>query len=254
MRKALFIGLCHSHFSCFCPDFERWCWGGRSCTSSAPVVQRFVVRPATSLRPPLVASLAASMGDLAMVESPASEEPKSEAREAPVLVTPGANGSSQGTVGLLRDLVKHGTDIDVPRSSAPSDAALAPGSLGTIGPVVSGLHLSGSLDFPPPPIDWRQVGDEAESGCSLVATAERILHEMLASVNRNILCLIWVGQKKEKTANTPMSSFMHSHPLLHFVSAVTMLGQRRRACVVGGGDLDTGGSRRCRSRLCRGTT
>jgi hypothetical protein len=33
MRKALFVGLCHSHFSYFCPDFERWCWGGRSCTS-----------------------------------------------------------------------------------------------------------------------------------------------------------------------------------------------------------------------------
>jgi hypothetical protein len=194
------------------------------------------------------------MGDLAMVESPTSEEPKSEAREAPVLVTPGANGSSQGIVGLLRDLVKRGTDIDVPRSGAPSDAAPAAGSLGTIGPVVSGLHLSGSLDFPPPPIDWRRVGDEAESGCSLVATAERILHEMLASVNQNILCSIRVGRKKEKTASTPTSSVMDSHPLLHFVSVVTVLGQRGRACVVGGGDSDTGGSRCCGSRLCHGTT
>jgi hypothetical protein len=66
------------------------------------------------------------MGDLAMVESLSSEEPKSEAWEAPVLVTPGADGSSQGTGGLLRDLVKRGTDIDVPGSAALSDAAPAP--------------------------------------------------------------------------------------------------------------------------------
>jgi hypothetical protein len=100
-----------------------------------------------------VASLVVSMGDLAMVESLSSEEPKSEAWEAPVLVTPGADGSSQGTGGLLRDLVKRGTDIDVPGSAALSDAAPAPGSLGTMGLVVSGLHLSSSLGFPPPPID-----------------------------------------------------------------------------------------------------
>jgi hypothetical protein len=51
---------------------------------------------ATSPCPPLVASSSTSMGDLAVVQSPASEEPTSEAWEAPVLVTPGANSTSQG--------------------------------------------------------------------------------------------------------------------------------------------------------------
>jgi hypothetical protein len=41
-----------------------------------------------------VVSLAASMGGLAVVESSASEEPMSEAREALVLVMPGADGTS----------------------------------------------------------------------------------------------------------------------------------------------------------------
>jgi hypothetical protein len=49
--------------------------------------------------------------------------------------------------------VKHGTSINVPRSAAPSDAAPAPESLGTMGPGVSRLHLSDSAGFSPPPID-----------------------------------------------------------------------------------------------------
>jgi hypothetical protein len=130
MSMALFIGLCHSRFSCFYPDFKRRCWGGRSHTSLAPIVHQCVARPVTSLCSPLVASSDVSVCDLAMLESPASEDPTPKAWEVPVLVMPGADGASQGTAcvevdgasphlsddigGLLRDLVKRGAGIDVP--------------------------------------------------------------------------------------------------------------------------------------------
>jgi hypothetical protein len=94
--------------------------------------------------------------------------------------------------------VKRGTGINVPGSATLGNAAPAHGSLDTVGPRVSRLHLSGSLGFPPLPMNKRQVGDEAESACSQVTIAERLLYEMLASVNRNILRLIRVGLKKEK--------------------------------------------------------
>jgi hypothetical protein len=80
----------------FLPNFERWCWGGRSHNSSVLVVHRSMVHPTTSPRPPLVASSATRVSDLAVAESPTSKGPTSEAREALVLVTPSANGASQG--------------------------------------------------------------------------------------------------------------------------------------------------------------
>jgi hypothetical protein len=43
------------------------------------------------------------MGDLAMVESPALEEPMSEAWEVPVLVTLGVDGTSQGAACIEVD-------------------------------------------------------------------------------------------------------------------------------------------------------
>jgi hypothetical protein len=105
MRMVLSL-VCHSRFSFFCPNFKKWCWGGRSLTLSVPVIHRFAVRSMRSPLPPLVASPTASVSDLAMValgsprlavvlvESLTSEEPTSEAREAPILVTPGAHGAS----------------------------------------------------------------------------------------------------------------------------------------------------------------
>jgi hypothetical protein len=54
---------------------------------------------------------------------------------------------------------------------------------------------------------------------------ERLLNKMLASVDQNMLCLIRVSLKeREKTASAPPTSFMHSHPLLHFISAALVLG------------------------------
>jgi hypothetical protein len=154
-----------------------------------------------------------SMGNLAVVESLMLEDPTSEAWEAPVLVMPGVDGVSQGVAcvevdgagpqlsddvgGLLWDLVKRGTGINVPGSVAPGDAVPPPGSIGTTGLVLSGLDLPGSPGFLHVPIDWRQVGDEAESVCSQVTAMERLLHEMLASIDRNILHPIRVGLKRE---------------------------------------------------------
>jgi hypothetical protein len=93
----------------------------------------------TSLLPPLVVSSATRMNVLEVVESPVSEEPWSEAWEAPGPVTLGAHGTSQGTVsievdgvgpqliddvgGSLQDLVKCGTDINVPEGAAVGDEA-----------------------------------------------------------------------------------------------------------------------------------
>jgi hypothetical protein len=96
MRMALFIGLCRSLFYCFCTDFERWCWAGRSRTSSVSIVHWPAACSATSPCSALEAASATSVGDLAMAESLASEEPTSEAREASTLVMLGTNGMSQG--------------------------------------------------------------------------------------------------------------------------------------------------------------
>jgi hypothetical protein len=139
------------------------------------------------------------------LESSALEEPTSEAREVPVWEMPGADGASLGTAsvkvdgagpqssddtgGLLQDLVMRGAVTGVPRSATLGDAVPAPASSDTTGPGVSGLLLSDSPGIPPPPINWRQVGEDVEFTCSWVTTAERLLHETLASVDRNIPCL-----------------------------------------------------------------
>jgi hypothetical protein len=77
--------------SCSYSDFKRWCWGGRSRTSSALIIRQPTVHLVTSPYFPLVASFAVSMSDLAMVptgssppvvvpqETPALEEPTLEA-------------------------------------------------------------------------------------------------------------------------------------------------------------------------------
>jgi hypothetical protein len=71
------------------------------------------------------------------------------------------------TGALLQDLVMCGAGIGVPGSAAP-----APGSSSAAGPGVSGLLLLGSPSFPPPPIDWRRVGDEAKFPCSQVIVVD----------------------------------------------------------------------------------
>jgi hypothetical protein len=116
--------------------------------------------------------------------------------------------------------VRRGAGINVPGSAALGNVAPAPGSLGTVGPGVSGLHLPGSPGIPPPLINWRRLGDEAKSMCSQVATADMLLHETLASVDQNILGSIRVGLKKEKKLPT------HLIPLLRFVSTAPVLGRR----------------------------
>jgi hypothetical protein len=111
------------------------------------------------------------------------------------------------TGGSLRDLVMCCTSIGVPESATLGDAALAPGSSSPVGLGVSGLLLLGSLDFPPLHIDWRWVEDTLEFACSQVATAGRLLHEMLASVGCDILRLIHVSLRKERKVCLCASSF-----------------------------------------------
>jgi hypothetical protein len=73
--------------------------------------------------------------------------------------------------------------VGVPGSATPGEVALAPASLGVIGLGESRLYLSASPGFPPLPIDWRQVGEEAESACLWTASAERLLHDTLVLVD-----------------------------------------------------------------------
>jgi hypothetical protein len=126
--------------------------------------------------------------------------------------------------GLVQDLVSSSDSIDVPGSASSSDAAPAPESSGTVGPRVSVLSLLSSFVFPPPRIDCRWVGDEAESMCSQVAAVEMLLHKTLASVGWNILHLIQVSlQKGENLACMPLASSILSHPLLCCVSTASIL-------------------------------
>jgi hypothetical protein len=77
------------------------------------------------------------------------------------------------------------------------------------------ILASSSPSFLHPPIDWRQVGDNAEFACSRVTAVERLLHEMLASVDRNIIRPIRVSLKNRgKIVCAPLASFKLSHPLL----------------------------------------
>jgi hypothetical protein len=105
---ASFISLCCSYFSYFCSNFQLWCWGDMSHTSSAPVVHQPTVCLATFPHPPLLESSTANAGDLvmaapsppwpvvALVESPRLVEPMSEAREESAPMMPGADGALQG--------------------------------------------------------------------------------------------------------------------------------------------------------------
>jgi hypothetical protein len=61
-----------------------------------------------------------------------------------------------------------------------------------------------------PPIILRWVEDEVESACSQVPTAERLLHETLASVHRNILCLVWVSLRREIGSCPYSNGFLHA--------------------------------------------
>jgi hypothetical protein len=116
---------------------------------------------------------------------------------------PGAGGAPQGVTdvevadagpwlggsarSLSHDLVVRGTGAGIPESATLGDEAPAPGSSSVMGPGISGLYLPSSPGSPPPPINWRRVGDEVESVYSQVTTVERLLHEMMASVHWNIM-------------------------------------------------------------------
>jgi hypothetical protein len=153
----------------------------------------------------------------------------------------GADGVSLGTIsaeadgasprpgndtgGLLRHQVMSGADIGAPRSATPGDTIPAPGFSSAASPMVSGLLLSGSTIFPPSAIDWRQVEDDVAFTCSQVTDVERLLHETLASVGRDILRLIRVSLKKVRKACLCPSNFLRVPLLPHvFVFAALVPG------------------------------
>jgi hypothetical protein len=67
---------------------------------------------------------------------------------------------------LLQDLVIRNAGTSVLRSATLGDEAPSPRSSSADDPRISELWLLGSLGSLPPPINWRRVGDEAESTCS----------------------------------------------------------------------------------------
>jgi hypothetical protein len=98
---------------------------------------------------------------------------------------------------LLYDMVTHGADLGMPESAVPGEVIPATRFSGFIDLAVAGLPLPGSPGFSPPPIDWRRVEGDIEFVCSQDAVVKRLVHEMLASIGRNLLHPIWVRLKKE---------------------------------------------------------
>jgi hypothetical protein len=103
---------------------------------------------------------------------------------------PGAGGAPQGAAGTKM------VGAGVFGSAASGDAASTPGSLGAMSPWLPGSCLPGSFGSVSLPVNCRQVENEAEFVCSQVATAERLLHDALASFGCNILRPVWVSLRK----------------------------------------------------------
>jgi hypothetical protein len=163
MHMVLSVGLRRSYFSCSysCSDIKRWCRGGKSRTSSTLIIHWPALRPVTSSYLRLVAPLAVSMADVAMVplslqrpvvssrETSVSEE---STREALVQEMLGADNASLGTISVevdgaspglsddtrvsLCDLVMCGTGLGMLGSVAPGDAIPTPKFSGATGPGV----------------------------------------------------------------------------------------------------------------------
>jgi hypothetical protein len=138
-------------------------------------------------------------------------------------------------------------DAGVSGSVAPGDAASALGSSSAMILRLLRSYLPGSLDSVPPPINWRQVENEAKSMSSQVATTERLLHEALASVHHNILHPVWVSLRKEAKIQFVLQWLPPCLLIfLCFASVASILGQRRCHCIAGGGCPSMGSYRCCR--------
>jgi hypothetical protein len=93
--------------------------------------------------------------------------------------------------------------------------------LGVVDLGVSELLLLGSRGFLHLPIDWIQVEDNAAFVCSQVTDVERLLHETLALVGRNILRSIQVSLKKERKVCLCTSGFLRVHLLPPVLVSIT---------------------------------
>jgi hypothetical protein len=104
---------------------------------------------------------------------------------------PGAGGALQGLI----DTKMAGAGIS--RDAALGDATLELGSLGAMSLGLPRQYLPCSPSSVSSPINWRWVENDVKSACSQDDTAERLLHEALASVHRNILHPVRVSLGKE---------------------------------------------------------
>jgi hypothetical protein len=82
-------------------------------------------------------------------------------------------------------------------SASESDATTARKSLGATSPGSPDPFLLGSSECVSPSINWRWVEGEAQLVCLQAATVERLLHDTLASIYRNILHPVQVSLRWE---------------------------------------------------------
>jgi hypothetical protein len=128
MRMVLIVNLRCSRFSCFCPEFKKWCHGDRSHASLALVARRW----------PVVASAMEVSGAGGALQG-----------TTVVDVTDVEPWLGDSTESLLHDLVVRGAGAGIPGSAAPSDAVPAPRSSSAVSLVVSGMYLPGSPSYLP---------------------------------------------------------------------------------------------------------
>jgi hypothetical protein len=83
--------------------------------------------------------------------------------------------------------------------ATPSDAVPALRFSSAVGSGAVGLRLPGSLGSPSPPVSWGQVMNITEQACSWVAATKRLLWEVMATISRDVLHIIWVSLKKKES-------------------------------------------------------
>jgi hypothetical protein len=132
------------------------------------------------------------------------------------------------------DLVVWSYGPSMPGCTSPGDTVPFLGFLGAVDLGVAGLGWPSSPSSPFPPVKWVQVKNRAEHACLRVATADRLLGEVLTMVDRDILHPIRVGLREKENLPEfiylPPGSLMP--PSFCFCSAwlralLTCLGHRR---------------------------
>jgi hypothetical protein len=127
----------------------------------------------------------------------------------------GAGGAPRGIVGTEM------SGASIPGSVAPGGASSALGSSGTMLPELHRPYPPSSSDSASSLVNWKRVESKAELAWSQVTIAGRLLHQILASVNHNILHLVQVslGKKTKKIPPPPQSPTASSMLTCFFASS-----------------------------------